>query len=312
MFGSAARVTLLDRRRMLRLATATLAFTVAAACGDNAPHRIRLGSGLAGGLFHEFGNTLAAAAERSPTVRITPVPTAGSVKNLELLESGAVDAALTLADTAVATNSRGLAVGRLYESYIHLAVHVDSPVQHIGDLRGARVDVGVAGSGAANTAERLFRTAGLEPGTDITVYHHELPEAAAALRSRTVDAIVWSAGVPTPGVAVPAIRLLDLGDWVQPMREKFDYPYDLVPVPADTYPGVAGFETVGVPVLILVAPDIADRIVVALAELLLHDSGALVPERARGFQFFDRRWLVNTGSIALHPAAASYYRSQHG
>ncbi|WP_063127243.1 TAXI family TRAP transporter solute-binding subunit [Nocardia fusca] len=155
MFGSAARVTLLDRRRILHLATATLAFTVAAACGDNARHRIRLGSGLAGGLFHEFGNTLAAAAERSPTVRITPVPTAGSVKNLELLESGAVDAALTLADTAAATNSRGLAVGRLYESYIHLAVHVDSPVRHIGDLRGTRVDVGVAGSGAANNRRCL-------------------------------------------------------------------------------------------------------------------------------------------------------------
>lgn len=61
----------------------------------------------------------------------------------------------------------------------------------------------------------------------------------------------------------------------------------------------------------LVAPDIADRIVVALAELFLHHSGELVPERARGFQFFDRRWLVSTGNIPLHPAAAAYYRSQH-
>ncbi|GGK98507.1 TAXI family TRAP transporter solute-binding subunit [Nocardia jinanensis] len=297
---------------MLHLAAATVAFA-AAACGGNAPHRIQLGSGLAGGLFHEFGNTLAEAAERSPTVRITPVPTAGSVKNLEMLASGGLDAALTLGDTAVATGTRGLAVGRLYETYIHLAVPIDSPVQHIGELRGARVDVGVAGSGAALTAERLFRTAGLELGIDITVYHRELSEAAAALASRTVDAIVWGAGVPTPGIAAPAsIRLLDLGDWVQPIREQFGYPYDRVPVPANTYPGVAGFETVGVPVLILVTPDIADSIVVALAELLLHHSGTLVPERARGLQFFDRRWLVNTGSIPLHAAAASYYRSQHG
>lgn len=312
MFGSAACTPIIDRRRLLHLAAATVTFAVAA-CGGNTPHRIRLGSGLAGGLFHEFGNTLAEAAERSPTVRITPVATAGSVRNLELLESGAVDAALTLGDAAVAIGTRGLAVGRLYESYIQLAVHVDSPVRHIGDLRGARVDVGTAGSGAAFTAERLFHTAGLEPGTDITVYHHELSAAAAALRSRTVDAIVWGAGVPTPGIAAPgSIQLLDLGDWVQPMQERFGYPYDRVPVPANTYPGVAEVETVGVPVLILVTPDIADSIVVALAELLLHHSSALVPERARGFQFFDRRWLVSTGNIQLHPAAASYYRSQHG
>lgn len=202
MFGTAAQATMFTRRRMLHLAVATV--TVAAAgCGSTAPHRIRLGSGLAGGLFHEFGNTLAEAAGRSPTVRITPVPTAGSVTNLDLLENGTIDAALTLGDTAVAIGTRGLAVGRLYESYIHLAVHIDSPVRHIGDLRGTRVDVGVAGSGAALTAERLFRTAGLDPGTDITVHHRELAEAAEALRSRTVDAILWGAGVPTPESRYP-------------------------------------------------------------------------------------------------------------
>ncbi|MGA6205416.1 TAXI family TRAP transporter solute-binding subunit [Nocardia testacea] len=310
MFGSAARETMIGRRRALGMAA--LALTVAA-CGPPAPAHVRLGSGLAGGLFHEFGSTLAEAADRTTTVRVDPVPTAGSVENLELLESGGVDAALALGDSAALLGSRALAVGRLYESYIHLAVRADSPVQHIGDLRGARVDIGVAGSGAALTGERLLRSAGMEPGRDYTISQRELADALPALHSLAVDAILWGAGLPTPEVGTTAsIRMLDLGEWVQPMRDRFGYSYDHVPVPANTYPGSSGFETIGVPVLLLVAPGTGDGTVVALADLLVHHSHALVPERARGFQFFDRRWLVSTGSIPLHPAAADYYRDQHG
>jgi TRAP-type uncharacterized transport system substrate-binding protein len=105
--------------------------------------------------------------------------------------------------------------------------------------------------------------------------------------------------------------MLDLGTRVQPMRDRYGYWYDRVQVPGNTYPGVSGFETIGVPVLLLVVRSMTDRTVGTLAELLLHDNLALVPDHVRGFQFLDRRWLVNTGSIPLHPAAAAYYRSQH-
>lgn len=309
MPGSAAHAAPTTRRTMLLSVSAALA---AAACTD-APHRIQLGTGLPGGLFHDFGANLAAAAARSPAIRITPVPTAGSVRNLELLDRSVIDAALTLGDTAVALGTPALAVGRLYETYLHLAVRMDSRFRHLTDLRGSRVDLGVAGSGSAFTAERLFRTAGLLPGTDITVSHRELTDALPALHSGVIDAVVWGAGVPTPGIGTPAfVRLLELADWVEQMSDRFGYSYDRAPVPTDTYPGNAAFDTVGVPVLLLVSPALDGRTVEALAEILLHHSSALVPERMRGFQFFDRRWLVSTGDIPLHPAAAGYYRRQHG
>lgn len=311
MSESAAQTAPITRRTLL------ISVPVAAALGPAAcmatPHRIRLGTGFEGGLFHEFGANLGAAAARSAALRITPVPTPGSVRNIELLGRGDIDAALALGDTAVTLGANGPAVGRLYETYIHLAVRMDSRFRHIADLRGGRVDLGVAGSGAAFTAERLFRTAGLLPGADIAVSHCELSDALPALRSGAVDAVVWGAGVPTPGVGDPAfIRLLDLGDWVRPMSDRFGYAYDRVPVPANTYPDTPAFETVGVPVLLLVAPAVADRTVVALAEILLHHSSTLMPEHMHGFQFFDRRWLVSTGDILLHSAAADYYRRQHG
>ncbi|WP_280508596.1 hypothetical protein [Nocardia flavorosea] len=65
-------------------------------------------------------------------------------------------------------------------------------------------------------------------------------------------------------------------------------------------------------VLLLAAPALAESTVIALADVLLRHSGALMPERAHGTQFFDRRWLVSTVDIPLHPAAADHYRSVHG
>ncbi|WP_425300223.1 TAXI family TRAP transporter solute-binding subunit [Nocardia flavorosea] len=117
---------------------------------------------------------LAAASTRSRSVRITTVATAGSVTNLQMLELGTIDAALVLGDAAVALGTRGSAIGRLYETYIHLAGRRDSRFRHIGDLRGARADLGIAGSGGALTADRLFRTAGL---TVRDRYHHDPPQA---------------------------------------------------------------------------------------------------------------------------------------
>ncbi len=313
MFGSATRAPMITRRQVLGYSAATIAST-AAGYADTEPAYIRLGSGLPGDLFHDFGAALATAARRSPVIRIRDISTTGSATNLKLLERGALDAALTLADTAAAVGTRALAVGRLYESYIHLAVRPESGITRIADLRGALVNVGVHGSGAAVTAERMLRSAGLVPGTDFGVARRALTEALPAIRSGQVDAIIWGDGIPTWSIAstVPALRMLDLGERVQPMRDRFGYPYDRVPVPWNVYPGISGFETIGAPVLLLVAPRVSDRTVRILAEILLHNSHTLVPEHVRGVQFFDRRWLVNTGSIPLHPAAAAYYRSQHG
>ncbi|NKY31783.1 TAXI family TRAP transporter solute-binding subunit [Nocardia speluncae] len=312
MFGSAARAPIITRRQVLGYSAATIAYPLAG-FEVSEPPSIRLGSGLPGDLFHDFGAALAAESRRFPAIRIRDVSTTGSVTNLELLECGALDAALSLADTAAAFDTRALAIGRLYESYIHLAVHADSGIQKIVDLRGARVNVGVSGSGAAVTAERMLRSAGLEAGIDFGVDRRALVETLPAIRSRTVDALIWGDGIPTSGIAsTPHLRMLDLGDQVQPMRDRFGYSYDRIPVPENVYPGNSGFETIGAPVLLLVGRHVSDRTVLALAELLLHDSDTLVPEHVRGVQFFDRRWLVNTGAIPLHPAAAAYYRSQHG
>lgn len=296
-------------RRDLFVVVAAVATVSSCGVGRN-PVTIRLGSGRVNGLFHEIAQLFAAVAAESGTVHVDPVVTAGSQMNLDLLARGEIDAALALADSVYESQTRPLAIGRLYEVYLQMAVLADSAIQQVGDLRGKRVDLGVVGSGAAMTAERVLRAAGLDPTVDVVAGPRQLAGAVEALHSGEADAILWGGGVPTPGLDIPRrIRLIDLGEFPQMMREQFGYHYDRVVIHQNAYPGGPAVSTVGIPNLLLVAPTIAHSAVVAITELLLRYPDSLVPEHAKGFQFLDRRWLVGTRDVPLHPAAADLYRS---
>ncbi|MFC9897844.1 TAXI family TRAP transporter solute-binding subunit [Nocardia sp. NPDC127579] len=301
----------IGRRGFLVGAAASL---LAAGCGppDYTP-RIRLGSGRSGGFFHEFAGLLAEAATAAKSIHIEPIETAGSQENLELLANGAIDVGLSLADSVATARTGALAIARLYETYIQLAVRADSPIRTLDDLRGQRIDLGTTGSGAAMIAERLLRVAGLDPASDLVTSNQQLSDGIRALRSGQVDAIVWGGGIPTPGVGVPTeTRLIDIGDWVRPLQEQYGYDYDRVVIPANAYPGAPEVWTVGVPNLLLTASKLADAAVSAITALLLEQADSLISRQTLGFHFLDRRWLVGTGGVPLHPAAADYYRDNHG
>ncbi len=301
----------ISRRGAFGLAAGMAVALASSGCaGEDDP--VRLGSAQPGGQFHHFASALADAAASHSRIRIEPVVTEGSVTNLRLLAHGDIDAALVLGDS-VPEDTRAVAIGRVHECYIQVAVRPDSPISRLADLRGRRIDLGLAGSGSARTGVRLLRTAGLRPGIDLTVEHRSLAAAVLALQSREVDAILWGDEVPTPVFDLPVrLRLLDLADWVTPMHRRFRYPYDQVAVPTNTYPGSTAVDTVGVPTLLLTSPHLGNRTVAAVAELLLDRGEQLVPAHTMSFQFLDRRWLVGTGQVPLHPAAAAYYRTGHG
>lgn len=305
---------MIGRRTFLTLAAAAAVTSTVPGCGGgDSVATVRLGAGRVGGMFLEFAQLLARVAAESGTVHVEPVVTDGSRMNLDLLGRGRIDAALSLADTVRASGADVRAIGRLQESYIQMAVRTDSAIRSVGDLRGKRVDLGQTGSGAAMTAERILRVAGLDPATDVSIGHRRLPEAIPALLSGEMDAIIWGGGVPAPGLEVPKQALLiDLDELVTPLRERFGYDYDRVVIPADAYPGNSAVATVGVPNLLLVPPTLADSTVAALTELLLNRADGLMPTQALGFQFLDKRWLVGTGEVRLHPAAAERYREEHG
>ncbi|MGV9612455.1 TAXI family TRAP transporter solute-binding subunit [Nocardia xishanensis] len=307
----------LDRRKFLALAAIGAAGIAGAAgvagCGSGNDPVVRLASGEVGGFYHAFARLLAAAAADAGKVRIEPITTSGSQDNLAMLARGEAEVGLALADSSRDAPGGVVALGRVYENYLQLAVRADSGVRRAAELRGKRVNLGAQGSGAALTGERILLAAGLDPATDVIVEHRPLRDAAAAVRSGAVDALLWAGGVPTAALEVPLrMRLVDLGELAVPLRQRYGHIYDRVEIPGNAYPGASSIQTIGVANLLLAAPALADEAAAAIVDLLAGHPDALVPAEAAGTQFLDARSLIGTGPIPLHPGAAAAYRRRHG
>ncbi|MGA9873137.1 MAG: TAXI family TRAP transporter solute-binding subunit [Rhodococcus sp. (in: high G+C Gram-positive bacteria)] len=306
---------LLSRRAALRAFGLFAVGAGVAACASDPPPELRLAAGEVGGFFWEFGGLLAGVASETVAAKIIPITTAGSIDNLDALDSGRADLALTLADAAYSHPSRNLAaVGCVYENYFQIAVRSDSDIETVADLRGRTVSIGAPGSGATLVSQRIFDASGLSEAGAMREVQLSMSDAGTALGDNDIDAVMWAGGLPTPAFADlrTAIRLLDLGGVVADLRRGFGTAYEAVLVPADVYGVHPEVTTVGIPNLLLVHPDVADDTVAALVGTLLDQSSALVPLQAIGSQFLDARSLVMTGAIPLHPGAEQEYRRRHG
>jgi len=310
----------MNRRAFL---TAAIAGALAAGCTTPGPSRsLTIAAGESGGFYLAFGRLLAAQVNATQSwLRCTAVETLASVANIDLLRTGKADLALVLADTARSASS-GLppftsaidlrAIGRVYENYMQLVVRNDSPAHSVSDLDGWAVSLGASGSGAALTGDRILAAAGITP----VVRHLPLADAVSALAAGSIDALLWSGGVPTPALAQldssVGIRLLPLDGVLPALRARYGMLYEQLPVPSGGYRFVHQVPTIGVANLLVGLPSLPDNVAAAVAEVLVTRADQLVPQEALGTQFLDIRTLIGTADLPLHPGAAQAYRQLHG
>jgi uncharacterized protein len=304
-------------RRTFILATAALS---AACIRTETPGRVRLAAGDPGGLYLAFAEILAKRLQvRYPNVAVEVIPTEGTVENLARLRSAEVDLGLALADVTEQDRATGpaqtapRAVARVYENYLQVIVRDSAAVHRLADLEGLRVSIGPPGSGGAMTSEVLFEAAGLTSRTDVLRYR--LGDGLAGLADGSVDALVWSGGVPTPAIAELAaatpVRMLDLGEVAAPMSRLAGYPYVVRQVPTGDYvpPGI---RSLGVPDLLLCRQETPADLVAAVVNVLASEAPQLLPPHVRGLQYLDAPSMIQTGLVPLHPGAVRAYRELHG
>lgn len=283
------------------------------------PARVDLAAGEEGGFYVEFAELLAAALRADGVSRVSVLRTPGSIVNIGLVRDGQAAVGLAQADSVQdALPSAGgriplRAIGRVYEDYLQLVVRAeDERFRTPSDLAGAEVSLGSVGSGAASFGERLLGVVGVTP----RLRNRPLRDAVAALERGTVDAVLWSGGIPTPafdGLASRRpVRLLPLGTQVGPLRARYGPTYRSVVLPAGLYGGAAPVSTVGVPNLLVCRADLPDATAASVVRTLVASASELVPESALGTQYLEQRSLIGTGALALHPGAADAYRTLHG
>jgi TRAP transporter TAXI family solute receptor len=284
---------------------------------------ITIGTGNTTGVFYVLGAGYANLINKFMSgYDAIATPTGGSVDNVRRLAAGDVDIALTLAAAADdAFAGTGLwagrpqpirALARTYNNYEHVIARNDSGITTVADMRGHRVSLGSPGSGAELIGKRLLAAAGLDPNRDIIGLSMSLPQATAALLDGSIAAMIWSGGLPTPGVADLYSQAKDQMHFVkiQELLPKVDQAYpnllDKAVIPKGTYGLTEDVPALTDANLLVVSTSMPNDLAYQLTKLLFDHQQDLVAVHpaASGIR---RETAAATDPVPLHPGAQRYY-----
>lgn len=293
-----------------------LTTTAVSGCtNDPAPgiDRIVVATGPAGAVYREIGGALARLLDqRLPDQRVETVETGASHDNLTLLGSDDADLGLANLDSILATDvvtqgSTIQAVGRLYDSFVHLLVPADSPVRSLSDIEGLRVSVGAVNSGTEFTARQIAEVTGVRP----EAVRINQASSAEALAAGEIDAMFSLTGLPTPAIADLAdqlpLRLVDLTGPANEMVTVYPESYFPATIPATTYTGIPACPTMSIPNLLLCREDLPEQLVYAVTDTVYTGASRLAEQRPEAAQI-NVRTGISTGVVPLHAGAERWYR----
>ena len=169
------------------------------------------------GTYFAIGGDLAKFVAPEADIKLEVLPTSGSAANVKLLrfEPGVkfaivqADVYQAFLDKAGGGNTEAAAIIRplrvilpLYNTEIHYIVRADSPMNYIHDIKNAKINGGLVGSGAALITHTLYKMMfnGAIPETNGSFLSNE--EALVKLiTDKSIDVVVVAAGQPAPLIA---------------------------------------------------------------------------------------------------------------
>ncbi|MGE5241800.1 MAG: TAXI family TRAP transporter solute-binding subunit [Bacteroidota bacterium] len=284
---------------------------------------INILTGGTSGIYYPLGIGLSNIYSKAlPDAKVSVQATKASVENLNLLEAGRGEAALTLGDALSLAwagdkeagyskplrNLRGISA--MHANYVQIVAHKDSGIRTLADLKGKRVSVGAAKSGTELNARAVFAAAGLKYSDFAKVEYLPYKQSAELLQNRQIDATLQSAGLGNPAlrdlansvdvefIPIPPEVIAKIGDKAYGNGE----------IPANTYKG----QSAAVPVAKIgnylvtregVSTDTVYRMTKAMYEHL--DQLVAAHAAAKSIKLDN---AINGMPIPLHRGAEKYYR----
>lgn len=262
----------------------------AAGCEVSTDTRISIATGNATGVYFALGGAL---AEQLPDatggrVRANAAETGASVQNIEQLVAGDFQIAFSTADTAAdAVAGTGPftepqpigALARLYDNTVHVVARKDAGIATVADLAGKAVSTGSPKSGTELFANRLLDVAGI--ASAVNAQRLDLTKTVEGMKDGTVDAMIWSGGLPTPAVldlvttAGDDVVFLDVSEYLPRLQEQ-NASYAAATIPAEVYGTPAAVPAVTVPNLLVARDDVDSALACQITSVLLERRDQLV------------------------------------
>ncbi len=284
--------------------------------------QLTLATGPATGQYAALGGELEQilSTKKRPAHAFT---TRGSAENCQLVDRGEVGFAFTQNDIAAMAHEgtelfagqpplkRLRALCTLYPEAVQIVTLASANVASVANLKGKRLDIGLAGSGARGNARQLIEAADLGLGDFASVQGKAPAEAAADLAAGQIDGMFITSAYPAPAIAglaaQKALRLVSLDKTVaEGLTERHSF-FIPIRIPAGTYPGVAApCETVAVTAMLVTRDDAPDDRVEHLLSTLFAEVPKLAEKTLAGY-YISREKALTAISIPLHPAAKKFF-----
>ena len=302
-----------------------------AACGtqtdaSNAAQPITLFTGPRSGAYFSLGEALADIYNAKISgARITAQgsngPEGASI-NAEAVESGKADMAFSRSDLAYLAFRNGAgeaaaqghlrAMAVLYTNAVHVMVRRASGIEHWGDIRGKRVQMGDdSGANSGTLTRMILEGEGLSPDEVQIVPNPR--NAVSRLRSGELDVRIFASAYPLSGIGdvgpSSGLQFLRIdAEATDRLRARFPF-FKPTIIPKGTYTGQdADYETVGIDGLLLCRDTLPESLVYEMTKTLFDALPDLMREQPAAR-------LINVGRapatpVPLHAGAARYYRER--
>ena len=294
-------------------------------CGSESSQKkfLNIATGGTAGTYYPIGGAMAEILNKEiPGMNASAQSTGATVANINMLKDNSVDLAIVQNDiTYYAVNGtemfqdkkvdniRGIA--SLYPETCQFVTLDKSGIKSIKELKGKRVAVGAAGSGAEANARQILEAYGITYN-DIDVQYLSFAEGASALKDGNVDAAFLTAGYPTSSVQDIAsqntVRLLPIdADKADALIAKYPF-YTKTTIPAGTY---AGFDedvpTISVMAMLVATDKVDDKMGYDIAKAIFTNLDRLQAAHSVG-KLITKDTALKGMSLPMNAGAEKFFK----
>ena len=275
------------------------------------------------GVYYPLGVALSQIYGKAiPNAKATAQVTKASAENLNLLQAGRGELALTLGDAlsdawkgdeeagfkTKLDKLRGLSA--TYNNYIQIVASADSGIRTLADLKGKRVSVGAAKSGTELNARAVFRAAGLSYKDLAKTEFLPFGESVELIKNRQLDATLQSAGLGVASIRdlATSVKIVVVAIPPDVVAKVGDPAYQPAVIPANTYEGqTTDIATAAIPNFLVTQADVSNDLAYQMAKALYENLDTLYAAH-NAAKAIKRENAVKGMPVPLHPGAEKYYR----
>ena len=297
----------------------TLLLVGIAACEDAAAEPIIIAAASPGGAYLPYGQGLARILTRELGQEVTAQSTQGPAQNVLLIErKQATLAFITIGVGLQAWNGSDWTKGTQYRSMRVIFPMYDTAFQFVAakhlrlnwleDLVGLTIGAGPRAGTGGIYLPRIFNALDIKAALRFGAYD----SMTSQLKSGDVEAIVFTAGVPTP--ALTELIAAESVDFVQPSADQIALIRKALPeisrstVPSGTYSSLArDYQTVGLFNFAVAHKDVPDDLVYKIVKTVFDNREELVKAESSAKETVPAN-ISRDEVLPLHPGAERYYR----